>query len=155
MKKKIIIIAFVFAIMLSGCASKESDTNEPTDIKNKEVYQGDTASSITMYIKEGTLKKSSATVVIEDNSENKNTYSKNFQLFTKADDNWEELELINDNKTISSENYYPNETGKLELAFSWQSLYGKLASGAYKLVATAKNIEKNETYYFSTDFIII
>ncbi len=147
MKKVIIIIMIV--LIITGCKSGSKPENI---IINK--YQGDTANNITLNIKEGTLTPTSAVVIIKDNSGVKNAYTNGFGLYKKQNSDWIQLDFINDNIVITTENHFVDENNTLEFKINWENSFGVLSPGEYKLVKYATNLENNKISYFSTDFII-
>ena len=147
MKHKIIILLLVFTVAIAGCKTK-------TDIIENNKYEGDTAKNISMVIKENTLTEVSATVIIKDNSGNKNGYSKYCEIYKRENDEWIKLNFIHDSVSITTENYIVDEDNTLELVQNWEGLYGKLIPGEYKLVKYATNLFDNSKVSISTNFVI-
>lgn len=116
--------------LLTGC-----DKNDNNVIKD-----------VSMIIKDGTLTKTGATVIITDNTDKKYRYGEDIKIDKKNNGKWEELPC----KTcfFNTVAYYVDENGKLEFDCNWESMYGKLGSGTYRLV---KKLDKGIIY---TEFII-
>ena len=89
---------------------------------------------VNMYIKEGTLTKTSATVIIEDNNPNKIVYGDSFWLEKYENGKWIEPEKSGINYGFNSIAYYVNDNGILELNQNWSHMYKKLDSGIYRIV---------------------
>lgn len=104
--------------------------------------------NISMTIKEGTLTKTSATIIITDLSVDENTYGAYYRIDKKENDKWTELQPIIDNYGFNSIGYLVDENNKLELHHKWDWLYGELESGEYRLVKEVNN------KYFSVEFNI-
>ena len=81
MRKNLIVNLFVVFVcfILSGCGANESINN---------------AVGVTMAIKEGTLTKTGATVVITDVSGKKNVYGEEYRIDKLQNGKWKELEVI-------------------------------------------------------------
>ncbi len=138
MIKKIILILLTMQLWITGC-----------DRKVTEKYDGDTANSVSMIIKN--LSATSATVVIKDLSGNKNAYAEDFAIYRKINGEWYQLESKGTN-IVEPRLYFADENNTLEFHQNWNNLYGTLSSGEYKLV---KSMEyQDERYYFSADFTI-
>lgn len=144
MKKEIITIIIIM-ILLTGCKTKNININK---------YQGDTTNNISLNIKKDSLTATSAIVIIKDSSGEKNGYTNSFTLYKKQNNDWVQLDLINDNLSITTENYLVDENNTLEFKINWEKSYGVLSPGYYKLVKFATNLDNNKSYSFSADFTI-
>ena len=104
---------------------------------------------ISMTIKEGTLTKSGATIIITDLSGKDNTYGSFYRIDKLENNEWKELKVIvKGNYGWTSIGYLVGEDNKLELDINWEWLYGKLEKGQYRLVKEVNN------KYFGTEFQI-
>lgn len=147
--KKVVLIFIICIFAVCGCKS--------SDISDNKFYEGDSAEDVKMVIKEGTLTKTSATIIITDNSDNykTNAYNVAYGLYKKQDDKWVPLELIPDEIATTLVNYFVDEDShQLEMQCKWEGAYGILSNGKYKIVKHFNNLENNQSYTFSTDFII-
>ncbi len=147
MKKKLlrIMLLIVSCFTLLGCT---------TDNKNKE----EILDGATMTIKDGTLTKTGATVIIIDtNKEEEHTYGDSFRIDKKESDKWENLKPIIENYGFNAIGYKVDDNNELEMEINWKWLYGELESGEYRLVKDAA-INKNNSYLGSgvvyTEFTI-
>ncbi len=93
--------------------------------------------SITMTIKEGSLTKTSATVILQDTSNNESFGTgASFSIEKNVNGFW--LELSKQAEISWIEIWYaPNEDGIIEQNLNWEDLYGELPEGNYRIV---KNI---------------
>lgn len=131
--RKIFFVIFIMTICaITGC-------------QNNQMYD---LNDINMRIKEGTLTNHSATIIIVDNSKKNNTYGEWFRIDKKENGKWKKLKIINDS-FFNSIAYKIDENNELELEHNWESIYGKLSSGNYRLIK-----EVNNNKYISVDFTI-
>lgn len=110
---------------------------------------------VYMQIKDKTLTKTGATIVITDLSGKNNIYGKEYRLDKKEDGKWQELEVIYpSNYIFDSIGYLPDRNHKLVLEVDWEDLYGSLSSGEYRLVKSTSGPNEQDKYYFSVEFEI-
>ena len=116
----------------------------------------DLSDVVSMYIKEGTLTKTSATIVIEENNNDFDiTYGEPFTLekYNYNDNKWEELPIICDNCGFVLPAYTVTPGKSLELKQDWSKLYGELPKGVYRIVKCA-DLKTSDRYYIWTEFTI-
>lgn len=136
MKNKLLIfvlLAFTFFTII-GCVNKENAGNKSDN--NSEII--DSLDGVSMVIKEGTLTRTSATIVITDLSNKDNVYSPLYRIDRKETDEWVSLKTV-DGKDWTEANwtmirYVLDENNQLEMRCNWENLYGKLADGDYRIV---------------------
>ena len=114
--------------------------------------------NVTMTIKEGTLTRTQATVIITDLSGDDNTYSDFFRIDKKENNKWKKLDVIvKGNYGFNSIGYTVNEDNILEMKIDWNWLYGELDTGEYRLVKSA-SVTKDNSFlgdkYVYVEFII-
>lgn len=132
MKKKIfIILTIIIGFMIVGCSKKM-----------------DKLDGISMIIKDGTLTRTSATIIITDTSGKKNEYGEWFRIDKKVNGNWKKLDMKVDDYWIKLVAHKVDSNNKLEMNLSWKSIYGDLENGEYRLVKEVNN------EYFSVEFTI-
>lgn len=93
-----------------------------------------TLDKVSMVIKEGTLTKTSATIIITDTNENAYSYGRSFIIEKKENNNWKELDTIGYDYAFTTEVLSPGVDGKLELKTDWLDMYGELEKGEYRIV---------------------
>lgn len=144
---KRIFIVTMLLIILTGCGKEMNK-------KTREKYEKDTAQNITMRIKEGTLKKGSATIIIEDlNPNNKeDIFGISFVLYEKIGNEWVSLPPKVDEYGWTLRDYHVNDKNILEMETNWEWLYGELKPGQYKIAKGL--VVEDKSYTFSTDFTI-
>lgn len=108
--------------------------------------------NITMSIKEGTLTKTSATVIIKDISERDNIYGESFTI-EKYDHGWIELESKND-MVFNSIGYSVGKDNTLELDVKWDYFYGELKSEKYRILKDFSESGEGVRHYISAEFTI-
>lgn len=131
MKKRVIIVLsslVVFVLAIICTIVLIPNYAEPIDL----------AEDITMEIKEGTLTKTGATIVITDLSGKNNTFSKEFRIDQKRGGKWYTLK----DKSKNEVNVIPGqkeEDKKLEQELNWEKNYGTLSDGYYRIVKKINN----------------
>lgn len=108
----------------------------------------DKLDGISMIIKDGTLTRTSATIIITDTSGKKNEYGEWFRIDKKVNGNWKKLDMKVDDYWIKLVAHKVDSNNKLEMNLSWKSIYGDLENGEYRLVKEVNN------EYFSVEFTI-
>ncbi len=101
-------------------------------IINKNISEDSTG--IIMTIKEGTLTKTSATVLIKDNNK-KHCYGEDYSVEKRENGKWKSVETKG-NYIVKWPAYYPGKTGKLDFNIDWSERYGELENGEYRIVKT-------------------
>ena len=131
MKKRVIIVLsslVVFVLAIICTIVLIPNYAEPIDL----------AEDITMEIKEGTLTKTGATIVITDLSGKNNTFSKEFRVDQKRGGKWYTLK----DKSKNEVDVMPGqkeENKKLEQELNWKKNYGTLSDGYYRIVKKINN----------------
>ena len=100
---------------------------------NKESSQWKTE-NVKITVKEDSINKTSATIVIEDKNENPVSWGMNFAI-QKAGDNDKWVDIITKERISWIEiAMQPNDNGITEMQLDWSELYGELSSGTYRIV---------------------
>lgn len=146
MKKKLygILICFIFMLGITGCNTEAiiKDTAELNEVEG-----------VSMTIQKGTLKRTSATIIITDLSGKKNTYGEEYRIDKKENGNWKELDvMVKGEYGWNMIGYLVGTNNKLVMEINWQWLYGKLEDGEYRLVKNLYMSEEKKNYYFSVEF---
>ncbi len=115
--------------------------NETNQVKEK-------LKNVSMYIKENTLTKTNATIVIKDNNEEPLWYGKWFRIDKYNNGDWEMLPINEEYYVFFDLAYGVNKDGILEMKTSWEMIYGELEQGKYRIVKRVGNQE------FYTEFIM-
>ena len=108
-------------------------------------------SKVSMSIKENTLTKTGATIIISDISESKNTYGEWFRIDKKTNGFWDELKSIDENYGFNDIGLTVEKDDKLEINTDWSKIYGELEKGEYRLV---KELYDCEHIYLAVEFTI-
>ena len=140
MKNKILIIK-IFLIDYLNSLNNASVTLK----KDNKEY---TLEGVTMILKDNTLTKSGATIIITDTNEIKYTYEEYYKLEKRIDHVWYELKP-NSNATFNEMGYLVDDNNELEMDIDWSKVYGNLTSGKYRII---KRIYDGEYKYFSVEF---
>ena len=100
---------------------------------NKEPNQWKTE-NVKITVKEDSINKTSATIVIEDKNENPVSWGMNFAV-QKSGDNGKWIDIITKERIDWVEvAVQPNEDGTTEMQLDWSKLYGDLSLGTYRIV---------------------
>jgi transcriptional regulator with XRE-family HTH domain len=151
--------------------SKYNDANQILNVINDYVKKNggtcevienkDLNELITMYIKEKTLTNTSATIVIESNTEYDIMFGEPYKIekFNYNTNEWESLPIICNNCAFIDIGYILEPNKPIEKKINWESMYGKLPKGEYRIVKdmiftsdTPTSI--NNDFYIWTEFSI-
>lgn len=126
-------------------------SNSKNDTVNQDDANTRSIDNVTISIKEGTLTKTSATVIIEDKNKEKYNYSSWFRIDKKENQEWKEVKVIDEEYAFTDIAYLPDEDGKVQINTNWKNLYGELEKGEYRLV---KEVYDNGNNYIYVEFTI-
>ena len=118
-----IMLVTIATILLVACSSKES-TYQPTALENVSI-------SIS------NISATGATLIIKDTNEPSYTYGEWYVIEKEKDDTWYEVKEKVEDLCFDSIGYIPNEEKEIEFQINWESVYGKLSSGHYRILKTA------------------
>ncbi len=137
----------IMVLFITGCSSQK--------VKPK-VHYVEEIKGITMKIKDGTLNKDGATIIINDtNGERTYAYSDEFSLEMKKDNDWETLEETGNECPVKPRLYYVDAEGYLELNQNWECMYGSLKKGTYRLIkSTYLTSNEEDKKYFAVEFAL-
>ena len=147
MKKELLIKIILIVLIFGGLIYYLNSLNNAkvTLIKDNNEY---TLEGVTMNIKENTLTKSGATIIITDNNKTKYTYEEYYKLEKRIDHIWYELKPKSD-VIFNEMGYLVDDNNELEMNIDWSKTYGNLTSGKYRII---KRIYDGEYKYFSVEF---
>lgn len=147
MKKELLIKIILIVLIFGGLIYYLNSLNNAkvTLIKDNNEY---TLKNVTMNIKENTLTKSGATIIITDNNKVKYTYEEYYKLEKRIDHIWYELKPSGD-VLFNEMGYLVDDNNELEMNIDWSKSYGNLTSGKYRII---KRIYDGEYKYFSVEF---
>ena len=141
MKKTILTILLCGILILGfvGCGKTENESKIGEE-SNTEITSND---DVTLSIKEDSLTDTSATLLLKNNSDKIYSYGNPVWIEKKQDGKWYKLETIEDIAfTLPA---YELKAGEVkEVNLDWKDIYGKLASGTYRIV-------KNISYQYEED----
>lgn len=109
---------------------------------------------VSMIIKDNTLTRKGATVIITDTSDRENIYGESYRIDKKDNGKWIELEPIIENHAFTSIGYSVDENNKLELDIDWEWLYGELKNGEYRIVKDTSEAGEGTSHYITVEFVI-
>lgn len=150
---------------------KYSDINQILNIINDYVKKNngtceiienhDLNDVVNMYVKENSLTKTSATIIVEELIDYNISYGEPFWIekMNYQTNKWEKLENKCSNCAFNLPAYRVTPDKPLVLKHDWQSFYGELSKGDYRLVKEAFfesdiPIDEDDIYYIWTEFYI-
>ena len=148
MKNKVLIIKVLLVVIIFGGLIYYLNSLNNASITLTKDNNEYNLKDVTMKIKENTLTKSGATIIITDNNEIKYTYLQYYKLEKRIDHVWYELKP-NDDVFFNEMGYLVDENNELEMNIDWSKIYGNLTSGKYRII---KRIYDGEYKYFSVEF---
>lgn len=109
--------------------------------------------NVSMTIKDGTLEKTKATIIIKDTSNRKNIYGEYFKLEREENSTWHELKS-KETLAFNDIGYTVNSNNYLELEIDWSRFYGELEKGTYRLIKYTSERGEPIKHYLTTEFTI-
>lgn len=143
------IVCSILMLSFVGCKINKNnfDIGEKSNI---EVTEKD----IVLSIKENTLTKKGATLILKNNSNNNIQYGTPYEIEIKKDNVWHKIDVqLNFNMPVFV--LKPSELEQIEL--NWEAGYGELDLGEYRIIKSIDIEKDNETferYYISAEFTI-
>lgn len=149
MKKNLIILLISILGVIGIIALSTIAANKP------KTYM-DQLENVSMKIKEGTLTKTGATVIITDTSNADHTYGLEYRIDKMENNEWIPLKMKPEKYGWKLIGYHVDENNQLEMEHDWDFLYGELEEGHYRLVKNMSLPENGEmvTHEFSAEFTI-
>ena len=150
--KKTILVILVFGVMFLGLTGCKTNKNEfyigaESDIEVAE-------KGISLSIKENTLTKSGATLILKNDSDIDVEYGNPYEIEIKKDGKWHKIQVMID---VTLPAFYLKSNTTKEIELKWENGYGKLSKGDYRIIKGI-NVEKEdgtfETFYVSAEFTI-
>lgn len=117
-------------------------------ILNKSMFNKG-GSEITMTIEEGTLTRTSATVIIKDNNK-EHSYGENYSIEKKENEDWIPVKQIGQHSFLLIS--MGTLTGELKFNLDWAERYGELENGEYRIVKSVDTAEGKRELY--VEFVI-
>ena len=148
--KKIIFLCFLIGIIgITGCGTNKNEfyVGEKSNIEFIE-------KGVSLSIKEGTLTKTGATLVLKNDSEVNVQYGNPYEIEIKEGGEWHKIN-VELNFTLPAFSLKAKESKEIEI--KWENGYGKLASGKYRIIKgidVPKEDETFDTFYVSAEFTI-
>ena len=90
--------------------------------------------NVTIKVKEDTISRDSASILITDNNEDKYECGEEFGVQEKSNGEWKDLEYISDNLSWIAIAYKLNDDNQLTQKLNIKEYYGELSNGTYRIV---------------------
>lgn len=151
MKKRIFVclICCVFISGLAGCSHKKSNFDIGKE-SNIEILE----KGVSLSIKEDTLTKIGATLILKNNNDVDIQLGDPYEMEIKKDGKWHK---INVQLNFNSPAYVLKAKESREIEIDWKNAYGKLVKGEYRIIKSIGIENDDETFddfYVSAEFII-
>jgi hypothetical protein len=150
--KKILTIVLIGIICfsLAGCANSIEVGDESKYMISDNL--------VSMKVKEGSLTKLKAILILENNTDDDYSYGNPYSIEKEEDGIWYELKPIKE-LSFTLPAYILKAKESIEIEINWESTYGKLTPGKYRIVKGVfceKDIpiEKEDIAYISAEFTI-
>ena len=114
----------------------------------------DDLEDVNMMIKDGTLTRKGATIIITDKSNRENVYGDSYRIDRLENGVWVELKTIIENYAWNSIGYSVDKNNELEMKINWEWLYGSLEDGKYRLVKDTSYAGEGTKHYITVEFNI-
>lgn len=162
MKKRYVLFVFlsiVMVILLSFLLMREMSPNREIINQNEQVDKANiteipnSVDKVNIELKEGSLTRGGAIIIINDNNERHFAYSENFWLERRNNTKWESVPyLTRENNALlplfDSIGTLPTEENPIEMYQDWKRIYGELPNGNYRLVKSVYESNNNEEEKF-------
>lgn len=134
-------VTYFYFYWKNGCISTINNyTNLVKGLEEINDGLSQNTQKVRIEIQANSITPEGATIIISDENEIPYLWKENYTLMKKVDNNWENVPpLIEMN--FSKSPYLKKENDKITQVLDWNSYYGKLSAGIYKVV---KNVY---TYY--------
>lgn len=112
-------------------SSMDNNSEQKEEEKSEKQWKKE---NVKISVKEDSITKTSAVIVIEDKNENPVSWGVNFAIQKAGDNNiWVDM-ITKEVVTWVEMLIAPNENGITEMQLDWSKIYGELSSGTYKVV---------------------
>lgn len=107
--------------------------------------------NVWMEIKEGTLTRSGATIIIYDNNTEHFRYHEKFRIEKYTENGWELLPFLYPDIGFNEIGTSPAKESPIEMQQNWARYFGELSNGTYRLVKSVADIDsyngKEQLFY--------
>ena len=142
MKKLFVLLLVLVTICLTGCQKEKEKISTIKITENND---------ITLAIKEKTLTNTGATLILKNNSNKTYTYTNDYGIEIKQNDNWYEL---NGDLIVEIPILAINAHESKEIKIGWKNSYGELKKGTYRLIKSVGLNDNSNDFYIAVEFDI-
>ncbi len=168
----ILIIAIILCVFLYNIDNKNSNSNNKEEIivanaldsnsiiedkfanlsttEISELVEKRSVDKVSIQIKEGTLTKEGATIVITDKNDYPYVYGKEYRIEKLENNEWKKIQ--SGNYGVDAIAYKTDNNGQVTMNFNWKDRYGELENGKYRLLMEINPGNPDTTIY--TEFEI-
>ena len=147
------------AIVLIGmvCCSLVGCTNNSIEVGNELKYMV-SDNLVSLKVKNGSLTNSKANLILDNNTNDDYSYGNPYSIEKEQEGIWYELKPISE-LFFNMPAYILKAKESTEIEINWESTYGKLTSGRYRIVKGVFReidvpIEVEDIVYISAEFAI-
>ncbi len=167
------ILLFLILLLLNGCNKSDNNklkdknvdnkptTNETVISENYNIFDKKTNTTDDITMEVINISNKSAKVVVTNNSNTKIVGDNVFGIQVLKDGYWYELPYIveNENFGFLGHGITIESSGSLEYDVMWESYYGELGEGYYRIINNFSTFDENEDnylneFYLSSEFEI-
>ena len=149
----------ILTIVLIGmaCFSLVGCTNNSIKVGDESKYMV-SDNLVSLKVKGGSLTKSKATLILENNTDDDYSYGNPYSIEKEEESIWYELKPIKE-LFFTLPAYVLKAKESTEIEINWESTYGKLTPGKYRIVKGVFReidvpIEEEDIVYISAEFTI-
>ena len=150
----VLIIAIIFCVFLYNKDNQNSNSNKKEEIivanaldsnsiiedkfanlsteEISKLVEKRSVDKVSIQIKESTLTKEGATIVITDKNDYPYVYGKEYRIEKLENNEWKKIQ--SGNYEVDAIAYKTDNNGQVTMEFNWKDRYGELENGKYRLL---------------------
>ena len=150
----VLIIAIIFFVFLYNKDNQNSNSNKKEEIivanaldsnsiiedkfanlsteEISKLVEKRSVDKVSIQIKESTLTKEGATIVITDKNDYPYVYGKEYRIEKLENNEWKKIQ--SGNYEVDAIAYKTDNNGQVTMEFNWKDRYGELENGKYRLL---------------------
>lgn len=117
--------------------------NNPTNTNLQKKEYNQNPENVEVEILEETITPNGITIVITDNNEDSYTWGENYKIEHRQEEQWIELKP-NERIIFNAIAYNKDQNNQITFNINWNSYYGELENGIYRIVKPVYDINNDE-----------
>ena len=157
MKNLLFANTLLVSVLLVTCGNGKGDSTETRDWESTQYDTVNNFDGVSMTVKEGSISPTKLTVIFENNSNKQGVYGEYFSLEKEIEGDWYQVPTIIDEYAFSDIGYELGPSEIEEFTIDWDSLYGSMDTGKYRIVKDISDFRgagDYDKYYLAAQFII-